>query len=463
LLWGRSQNLNPPQAVGHQILSTVELKSARQMFTSAGISLVAHSLLQGRLWELLISRCVKQVDIDSNRDRSNHGGVIVNQRVLMPGAILLVVIASFVVGGCGAYRMGNPSVPAFRDKEVEPCGDLSTWGRKTIRDLYESQQYDSAIAAQEYWTDQCGANATTRRTGLLMHMAAGSFSDDLYGGWLIDNLLNYESGGGQYNYWGWRRGDDDRTFEEFNRRVALDLRDKMPDGSIARLLCECFTGDCDSVFVKLQEPRYRNTKLGLLYDIEIKRILKDRKEANFALYGGSWSPSGSEKSLGTHPILGMVMGGQGNRMLYNCVAEWRMGDASELYIVDHDGLVDTTKQFDGYYVGFEVGKEFYRSLRHQMFLRVGAGLDGFAYDASKDDGPREKINSYSVNFGLGYRYYMGVNSLNYVGVEGVYNLVGYQDDGGPDLPSKTIGVRLLVGWSGNEIFNRKLRDMHYGE
>ena len=364
--------------------------------------------------------------------------------------------------GCGAYRMGSVTTP-FSDTPPMSGDELAVSAKKAVRDYYEAHQFDSAVEVMKYWTDQTGVSRTTYRTSLLMHIAAGTFEDDLYDKWIIEIILAYKNMnryGLQYS--SWYDAGSGEALDEFNRRVARELKKTRPQGSVEYLLCECFSGDCDSVFEKLQTPAYEGSRLRYYYDREIDDILSDRKEANFAVYGGAWVPQGSAEALGTHPILGMVLGGQGHKMLYNFAAEWRMGNASDPYVVDHKGVVDTTARFAGYYAGFELGRELFRSIQHQFFARVGAGLDGFGYDPSAEDRPKEKVNSYNINIGLAYRYYLGWHDLNYVGLEGVYNFIAYENDGGDGLTGNALGFRFLVGWGGNQIYNNRLRDLQYG-
>ena len=378
-----------------------------------------------------------------------------------------VLVAGIALGGlgCAAYHLGAPPDVPFADTEPMHCGDLATVSRKAVRDYYEAGMYDSALAALQYWTDQCGMNSTTYRTTLLLHVAAGSFSDDLYDSRIIDNMLLHRTAEISYPYYHqghWRTDDWGDRLGAFTERIARELRKRLPEGTVEALLCECFSGDREEVFHKLQRPEYADTKLRHIYDREVKRILSDRTEANFAFYSGYWSPRDGAGDLGGHPILGAVMGGQKDGFLYNIVGEWRMGNTSPPYVVEHNGTVDTTARFDGYYTGIEVGRELVRTLQHQLFARAGAGLDGFAYDASSEDGPREKVHSYNVNLGLGYRYYLRPHGLNYIGLEGVYNIVAYDDNGGKALSGNSIGLRLLFGWGGNVISNERLSDLSYG-
>ncbi len=388
---------------------------------------------------------------------------------IVTATLMIALVGLFT--GCGSFRRGTPpkrlgSPPGSAFSETVPmhCDELGTAARKAIRDFYEAGQPDSALEALEYWTDQCGVNTTTFRTSILLNMAAGNFSELLYDSRIIENLLQYRGRSRHWVYnWGlWWRGDEGRMLDGFTERIARELRSEMAEGSVERLLCDCFASDCDSLFVKLQQPVYAETSLRQFYEDEIATILMERDEANFAFYSGVWSPCGSAEQLGTHPILGAIMGGQSNGLHYNVVGEWRMGDAGSPYIVEHDGQVDTTTRFAGYYTGFELGHELVRSMQHQLYLRAGAGLDGFAYDRAVGDGPKQKVHSYNLNLGLAYRYNLQEHDLNYIGIEGVYNFVGYQADGGDELAGNTIGIRFLVGWGGNVFYNDRLRDLHYG-
>jgi len=384
----------------------------------------------------------------------------VYQALSVPVCLALV---SGLIGGCGAYRMGAPKAP-FGEMPPMPCNDLGTSARKAVREFFETNQYDSALMALQYWTDQCGVSETTARTTLLLHIAAGMFEEDLCDRWIIDNMLHHKrspSWSQGSPYWWWYR-EQDKSYDEFTRRVARQLRKKTPQGSIENLLCECFSGDCDSAFIKLQQPEYQHTRLRYYYDQTVKRNLETLPEGNFAVYTGYWNPQGENRQLDAHPVFGAVMGGQSGRYLYNVAVEWRGAAASSPYRVEHDRMIDSAISFNGYYLGFEVGRELFRASGHQLFLRAGGGLDGFEGRSIPNDGALIKVNTVNINFGAAYRFFLRRYGLEYIGVEGIYNVISYGHGGGDGLQGNALEFRVMFGWAGNKYKAELLRDLNYG-
>jgi hypothetical protein len=394
------------------------------------------------------------------------------------GVLAICSMAIVLCSGC-AYKKRvfgasetRASFQVFEERQGTPCGELVSSTRKLVRDYFALEQFDSARLALQYYTDQCGVNDFSYRVNLALTILTGEFSEQTYNRSVIEYIINYRNsipsyrrGGG----WGdfaspvyYRRPiSEDMNLDDFARRIAFAALEKTMDGSVEQLLCECLSGDCDSLFLKLRTPRYAGTRLRAFYDASILEVLRDRDEGHFALYSGYFSPNGKNEVLGGHPVFGAKMGGKGGHFALDVVSEVRLLDAPKAYVVDHDSKIDTTKQYLGYYLGLELGRELFHSPIHEMLARIGAGFDGFGYGSTSAEGPRPKVHSFNFNVGLQYKWFLGKCRLPYVGVEGLFNTLNYERNGGDQLRGNAFEVRVLFGWSGNTYDNRRLRELDY--
>jgi hypothetical protein len=364
------------------------------------------------------------------------------------------------------------SFDAFEMRQGTPCGELLLTTRKSVRDFVAIEQYDSALLALQYYTDQCGSDDYTYRLGFALEVITGTFAEKNLNRSAIEHIISYRNSIPRYRRrgeWGdfgtterWYQPPAERTsLDKFARRVARIALDKARSGSIEQLLCDCFSGDCDSVFTNLRSPRFAGSRLREYYEASVREVFRDRNEGHFAMYSGCFSPSGSNEVLGNHPLFGVKAGGKGGMFALDIVSEVRILDAPKTYIVEHDGRVDTTKQFLGYYAGLELGRELFHTPMQECQVRIGAGFDGFGYGPTQDEGPRTKVHGFNFNVGAQYKWFLGKYRLPYVGLEGLYNVLSYDRNGGDQLKGNAFEVRVLFGWSGNTYDNRRLRDLDY--
>ncbi|MEZ5360502.1 MAG: hypothetical protein R3F48_16940 [Candidatus Zixiibacteriota bacterium] len=381
-------------------------------------------------------------------------------RTVLKGAVcgLFWFLLVFSMTGCGGSKIAMYS--PFDDVNGRPCQQVRQAGRQLVRNYYSNESIDSARAALTYWTDQCGSPPDVDRVRLLLDIKDGTFNQFSYDRDIIDNILEFQGNpdwpGGYY--WFLRYVEYDETMTEFARRIAQDALPETPDSSEERLLCECFAGDCDELFQEVSQPAYSHTRLAKYRRDEIHRILDEREEANFAFYTGLWSPM-KNNSLGNHPVLGIVMGGNSQGFAFNISSEVRLLNAKDDFIIARGNVNDTTNQLVGYFVGADIGKDIYRDLRRELLVRVGFGFDGFEYTNRLDE--KFKVHAVNANVGLTYKMFLHEYSLSYIGVEAVYNVMNYERHGNQNFGNDAVSLRLLVGWSGNSYSMKRLKALAY--
>ena len=135
----------------------------------------------------------------------------------------------------------------------------------------------------------------------------------------------------------------------------------------------------------------------------------------------------------------------------------RFVSSPHYYKVYSQNTVMTTRHFVGGYVGIDIGREMWRRGKSEFDVVGGIGYDGFeAIQEDVDAGINSKsINSLNINIGVGYRYYYK-KSGPYLSLQPRLNTVNYANKGGSDLSGNTISIRLIWGFSSNDVRDQQL-------
>jgi hypothetical protein len=130
---------------------------------------------------------------------------------------------------------------------------------------------------------------------------------------------------------------------------------------------------------------------------------------------------------------------------------FRVGPTPDEYYVksiySSDSVIATTS-FCGFYTGIDYGRTIFSSVRSEIQVLAGVGVD---FCSPWDDrlGGENSV-SYNFNLGMGYRYYF--ENRTYLGIEPKYNFVDYTLNGATFLKGNYASIRLVYGFIDNRIF-----------
>ncbi|MCI0698050.1 hypothetical protein L0337_39360 [candidate division KSB1 bacterium] len=226
------------------------------------------------------------------------------------------------------------------------------------------------------------------------------------------------------------------------------------------MLIDFYSGNLDSLFIKLKSSGYEHTAIKSYYDEYVTSTLA-MPDGNLGLIAGYWMPQGKNKLLGNHPSFGFFLGGKKKKFMADVVILFRFLSAKETYVVKREGGFESTKKFFGGYIGVEGGRELLRTRHHGFDLSAGMGFDGFDALDKNQQHDAVTISSFNFNLGLGYRYFSHEFQTKYIGMQVRYNFVRYATHGGSDLSGNTISLRLLLGLGGNQKKNQRLKSLEY--
>jgi len=200
-----------------------------------------------------------------------------------------------------------------------------------------------------------------------------------------------------------------------------------------------------------------------------KRVDKYRHKPDYhySISSGIWIPFDYASLLGIHPLIGFQGGIRFKKMTYNLALSFKFGKSKNEYEILVDGNLRTTDEFFGGYIAADIEREILKFRKHEFDLLGGVGYDSFdaIHVNTEDDNPENDVShligSANINFGLGYRYYMKYK--RYIGIQGKYNFVNYNNPGGTPLSGNTVTVSLIFGRFSNLRKDYYLNELRFDE
>jgi hypothetical protein len=299
---------------------------------------------------------------------------------------------------------------------------------------------------------------------ILLNIKDKTFYEERYKNDLLDLLMTYRN---IEKYWRVDRPDDGseamafnkntQAFDAFTVDYARALAKETDPHTLDYLLCEYYSNNFDPLLKALRGNKIPGTFIQTKYN-ETTVKAKNAVESNLAVIGEWWIPTQSASILGNHPGLGVQVGIKHKKFLVDLTAIIRFVNSPHEYKVYSQNTVKTTRHFIGGYVGLDVGREMWRKGKWELDVVGGIGYDGFeAIPEDVDAGTGSKsINSLNINLGAGCRYYYHKNSGQYVSLQPRVNAVNYANKGGSDLSGNTISIRLIWGFSTNDVRDQQL-------
>lgn len=325
------------------------------------------------------------------------------------------------------------------------CRDIAYNSRILFEKYYTTHELDSAKMLLKYWRKKCGSQEITERLELLLSLRQGTFNSSLLNAHTFDHMLKYNLYNPHYGLYHYRYSTKDVEFEEFTEKEFENLRSSYPADSPESLLCEYYSGNSGSVFLKLQTTSHSSV-LSEAYRKEIKYHL-NRLELHASFISGVWVPTGPLNTLGVQPEIGIQAGVKYKKMNYDFTLLFRPGKAANRYFARRTEEYDweLTNHFSGGYIGIDIGRDIFTYKRNEFQLTGGIAADVIEpfNEESKSDPKTGAAWSYNFNLGLGYRYY--VRESWYLGLKAKYNLVNYKLSNTIGFTGNPVTIQLSVG------------------
>jgi hypothetical protein len=336
--------------------------------------------------------------------------------------------------------------------------------------LYKDQLTDSILDIIDYIKTECGPTSELEVTRALVLIDRGQFNDSLIGSSTIPQMLRYRSREERLSDWGlWTLlygssepvdNTHDR-FAEFETGLAERAASDSESVAEARAIGLFYSGEFDSAFSYIQSEKLRGTALQNRYDQfahEVKQ--KYRTRGNIALLMGNWSGASGGDVIGNHPELGLQLGGEGEHWRIDGTLSYRFVKTTREYLVSSGSNLLSTKHFDSWMVGLDVGYKFIDNGSISTDLFFGVGYDAI-YSAPLSDDEWVTHSSAAFSVGLRHRIFMNARTGWYLGGILRYSVVDYANPGGSPLPGNTLTISLVTGWSYHATLKQFLEKLNY--
>lgn len=383
--------------------------------------------------------------------------------------ILAIILMSIALCGFSQVNLDHLMI-----KRAPNCEDIAYNSTYLIINYVEKQDIDSAKLVLNYWQSNCGNNEAIIRTKILFAIKEKSFNETIYDSTIIGYILDYmdrmeSSKTEQRHYYNYYYGliPIKGDYDNFTQKLANELIPLQKENSVEQLYCKFYANILKNPITEFQNnSNYNNTNVKKYYNNAVNKY-KDKPDMHYCVFTGVWIPTGNAKLLGNHPLLGLQGGIRCKKTTYNLTMYFKFIDSQKDYQIKRNGKLDTTSYFFGGFVGGDVEREIFKFKRSQFDLLGGIAWDGF--DAVKtnvnDDNPNNDeavtINSFNINFGVGYKYYF--LNKKYIAIQGRYNFVNYINKGGTNMSGNSLTLSLLVGGFINNNKDWHLNALRYNE
>jgi hypothetical protein len=352
------------------------------------------------------------------------------------------------------------------------CSDIAYNSALLFEKYCSNNQYDLAKSILKYWEKKCGYREPLHRAHLLLALKKMEYHDSLLTQNILVNVFNYKARMDMvkyHNYYDYEMYKSyygyipaGQEFDMFTVKEFERLKSMYGTNTIEYLLCEFYSDNHDTLFVKLQTNDYGTSTLAQEYNKTLRRYV-NMYDIHLSLVTGIWIPTGKLNLLGVHPELGFQTGVKHKKMNYDMTILLRFVRSPNEYLAKRAKSDDSelTNRFLGAYIGLDIGRDIYVSGKHELQLTGGIAFDGFdALQEDKDlDLKSASAGSYNFNMGLAYRYYL--SNGRYIGLRAKYNIVDYTLNNVVDLTGNTISIQFIYGKLTNNTKANNLKALKY--
>ncbi|HTJ13252.1 MAG TPA: hypothetical protein VL547_14550 [Dinghuibacter sp.] len=167
---------------------------------------------------------------------------------------------------------------------------------------------------------------------------------------------------------------------------------------------------------------------------------------------GWWLPTGNlAGTLGSHPSIGIYVGGRNYRNEYDIVWAFRLpGNSVKPYTFSRNDTSYTSTYYDGGYIGLDYTRYLIHRKRYEFGVVSAIAYDYFSIAnglGSNDEGERHwgSFNEGSFDFNNGVRFKYFLRPKLNIGLAVKYHIINYDNHGGTDMGGNAFTVDLSVG------------------
>lgn len=378
------------------------------------------------------------------------------------------LLAALVVCSSGLLAQLDKAWAKQVPVKIPVCYEVTYNAKKEIPKLYNSGNLDSLSSLLTKWQQVCGGAQEAMPVRMLVEIKRDSFYSHQKMT-LLNSLSSYSSADGadESNTAGYRDyyldeyaqiEDDYRAFVRNSARQLLDEKKEIKE--LEKDILLFYTGDYKPLYRNLRKGTYDGTRLQSDFD-EVVEKYRYSSGVYVGIYAGSWTPTNKLSSLGTHPDLGLKVGGYTNRINIDLNLGVRLGAAANEYRVLKDDSMYQSDQFTGFYIGAGMGYALYRGIKSQFDVTAGLGYDGITMYTSDDETGEGGLTLHSINLRAGAEYKFYYNIKNYLALGCAYNFLNYNNNINDDLYGGALSVYLIWGFTDERAKRYSLEKLGY--
>ena len=347
-------------------------------------------------------------------------------------------------------------------KRYLTCNDVTINCTSLFIDYYSENKLDTANNLLQYWQKKCEMSDAIQRAKILLSLKENNYNDSILDDRIFDYIYQYQYRVNSQNnhnhysvkinnrglYYYYNRNFDYALYEYFDdflRNEFDKLKLLFNENQIEYFWCEVFGTSNANAFLMLQNKNYNS-----IIDKKYKNIIVQNSKSpkiHFAFITGIWMPLGKLNTLGLHPEIGLQGGWKTGKMNYDFTLMFRFIKTPNYYFAyrKETNTFEQTNRFVGGYMGFDVGRDILVKKRHELQV-----VGGIAWDFIEVLEENKKLNlkavesnSYNINAGLAYRFYIKDNF--YLGLKAKYNVVDYTLNKVIDLKGHAVTVHFSIG------------------
>ncbi len=353
------------------------------------------------------------------------------------------------------------------------CKENSESFANQIAEAIENNEMEALEGILFLWEQQCGLTEPVYRVRTLNQIRNGSWKlqngdellnqalnfkirNDLINNQDLQNLQDY------FDYYPEVFGYVPLTSKldiQTNLMAKRLLNDNKKYDSITNLILELYAGNAEMFFEKLKKGFASETMLGQSYKKRVQDLLQ-KPEWIVAIHAGTWFPTGDISALGTHPTLGLTLGGKKGRVALQSSFEFRFGKTpKEVFIVVKDTL-SATRNYQGGSLNTDLSVDVFKKQNHHIGFFAGGGLDLIDLVENTLQEP-ERITFLSPEFRLGLQYHIFFVNRTYLNLSTGFSWLNHQ----AQLPESTqlsgnaINIKLIFGFRNNPSKTENLHRM----
>jgi hypothetical protein len=327
----------------------------------------------------------------------------------MKKLLFLFVFLSTVVS---LYSQNDSSPERLMTKNYFDCSDISYNCQYLIPYYYYSGKIDSALLLNSYWNSKCGPNSNSNIAGLLLTIYNKNLNTDSIPESIFYDMVRYKIHylpmGSYGKYPGvYITGSNEAvedSFYIFMKDIATNLNLTRTDelNLTEYLLTDYFSGNFDSVFIKIQQPSAKDTRLRKIYDEGINQIL-DNPSLNMGIITGAWFPAGGKlKGFGALPEVGITIGTSRMDIGFSMLILFRFGRTNENYTIVNKNKTFTANKLIAGQMNFEFSKKLNFKKYSEFSIIGGLYVEGYNPPKSQVDLEGQGINSGGLTIGASY-------------------------------------------------------------